>query len=104
MVVDDTTTDESAVFPNRPPAPPPSASPGLSKPSAPARLPPVPYDLFAMVEHRGASLQQGHYKAFVKEAQQWFTCNDTWITRETQEDILRSQGYLLFYIKRAACE
>lgn len=65
---------------------------------------PLPYDLFAMVEHRGASLQQGHYKASVREGDRWFTCNDTWVTLETEEDILSSQGYLLFYIsRRSAC-
>ncbi|TFJ84928.1 hypothetical protein NSK_003958 [Nannochloropsis salina CCMP1776] len=76
--------------------------------------PEIPYDLFAVVEHMGASLQQGHYKAFVQEgtegekeggreggrAPAWYVCNDTWVQAVTMEKVLNAQAYLLFYIRR----
>jgi hypothetical protein len=68
----------------------------------PEATPEIPYDLFAVVEHTGSSIQQGHYKALVQERGRWFACNDAWITFATHDEALSAQGYLLFYIRRGS--
>jgi len=74
----------------------------------------IPYDLFAVCEHLGTSLQQGHYKAYVQEGAvegkgggsgggwtpAWYVCNDTWVLPVSEEEVLRAQGYVLFYVRR----
>jgi ubiquitin carboxyl-terminal hydrolase 22/27/51 len=53
-----------------------------------------------VVEHTGASLQQGHYRVYVQERARWFACNDAWVQFADPEEIERAQGYLLFYMRR----
>ncbi|XP_018016624.1 ubiquitin carboxyl-terminal hydrolase 22, partial [Hyalella azteca] len=58
------------------------------------------YSLFAVVNHVG-SLDAGHYTAYVRQHRdQWYQCDDHLITRATIQDVLRSEGYLLFYHKQ----
>ena len=71
-------------------------------------------DLFAVCEHLGTSLQQGHYKAYVQEGVEeggeggreggrtpaWYVCNDTWVLPASEEEVSSAQGYVLFYIRR----
>ncbi|KNC84947.1 hypothetical protein, variant [Sphaeroforma arctica JP610] len=56
------------------------------------------YSLFSVVNHHG-TLHSGHYTSFVRHADQWFRCDDSVITHARVEDVLTSEGYLLFYIK-----
>ncbi|KAI1301809.1 Ubiquitin carboxyl-terminal hydrolase 22 [Halotydeus destructor] len=57
------------------------------------------YSLFAVVNHSG-TIETGHYTAFVRQHHsQWFKCDDSAITEATVEDVLKSEGYLLFYHK-----
>ncbi|CAM9480760.1 unnamed protein product [Discosporangium mesarthrocarpum] len=81
-----------------------------SDPSSPAdcqdgvqEVPPphLPYDLFAVVNHTG-SMTQGHYTAFARELGRWFQFDDTWVTEVEEEDVLRSEAYLLFYKRTGA--
>ncbi|CAM9188936.1 unnamed protein product, partial [Chrysoparadoxa australica] len=58
--------------------------------------PHLPYNLFAVVNHTG-SLSQGHYTAFVRAMEQWFKCDDTWVTHATEEEVITGEAYLLFY-------
>ncbi|RXG62009.1 Ubiquitin carboxyl-terminal hydrolase 22 [Armadillidium vulgare] len=58
------------------------------------------YSLFAVVNHVG-SLDAGHYTAFVRQHRdQWYKCDDHIITRASVQDVLQSEGYLLFYHKQ----
>ena len=82
--------------------------------SSSSKRPEIPYDLFAVCEHLGTSLQQGHYKAYVQEGTvegmgggsgggwtpAWYVCNDTWVLPASEEEVLSAQGYVLFYVRR----
>lgn len=57
------------------------------------------YSLFAVVNHSG-TLEVGHYTCFIRQQQQWYKCDDAWITKATLDDVLQSEGYLLFYHKK----
>jgi len=58
------------------------------------------YSLFAVVNHQG-TLEVGHYTCFIRQRKdQWFQCDDGWITKTTLDDVLNSEGYLLFYHKQ----
>ena len=73
-------------------------------------LPPLhgqkPYDLRAVVEHRGAhdirSTEAGHYVAYVRGQNAfWYECDDARAPRRCDiEDVRRAQAYLLFYERR----
>lgn len=57
------------------------------------------YDLFASANHTG-TLHQGHYVANVKVDNQWYHCNDQHVSKcEDEEEVLRSEAYMLFYIR-----
>lgn len=58
------------------------------------------YSLFAVVNHSG-TLEVGHYTCFIRQMKdQWFKCDDAWITKASVDDVLQSEGYLLFYHKK----
>ncbi|CAH2354769.1 ubiquitin carboxyl-terminal hydrolase 8 [[Candida] railenensis] len=56
------------------------------------------YELFAMVCHVG-SVNTGHYIAIIKDGNgQWFRFDDSVITRISQEEVMNTNAYLLYYI------
>uniref|UniRef100_A0A3P9HMA2 Ubiquitin carboxyl-terminal hydrolase n=1 Tax=Oryzias latipes TaxID=8090 RepID=A0A3P9HMA2_ORYLA len=58
------------------------------------------YSLFAVVNHQG-TLESGHYTTFIRQHKdQWFKCDDAVITKASLEEVLDSEGYLLFYHKQ----
>ncbi|KAL8604508.1 hypothetical protein ACOMHN_015792 [Nucella lapillus] len=58
------------------------------------------YSLFAVVNHSG-TIESGHYTCFIRlPSDQWFKCEDHMITEASSEDVLSSEGYLLFYHKK----
>ena len=62
-----------------------------------------PYNLFAVVVHRGESASSGHYIAYVKENNQWYLCNDMIIKNMSQVNVhneINKDGYILFYQKQ----
>mmetsp|Transcript_29911 Transcript_29911/g.39161 ORF Transcript_29911/g.39161 Transcript_29911/m.39161 type:complete len:214 (-) Transcript_29911:37-678(-) len=66
--------------------------------------PQILYDLFGTVNHVG-NLHQGHYTTNVKVDNQWFNCNDAFVSKSGEGDgeraVLKSEGaYVLFYIRR----
>ena len=57
------------------------------------------YCLFAVVNHSG-TIETGHYTAYIRQCRdQWFKCDDHLITRASVQEVLQSEGYLLFYHK-----
>ncbi|CAM9160955.1 unnamed protein product, partial [Phaeothamnion confervicola] len=70
--------------------------------AAPLSSPPhLPYNLMAVVNHSG-TLSQGHYTAYVKESGRWFRMDDAWVQAVEEEEVLGSEAYILFYIRRGA--
>ncbi|KAK2714746.1 ubiquitin carboxyl-terminal hydrolase 22-like [Artemia franciscana] len=58
------------------------------------------YSLFAVVNHVG-SLDSGHYTNYIRlHANEWYKCDDAQITKVKLQEVLDSQGYLLFYHKQ----
>lgn len=58
------------------------------------------YCLFAVVNHIG-NIEGGHFIAFIRQGRdQWFKCDDHAITSVTVEEVLGSEGYILFYHKK----
>lgn len=67
-------------------------------------MPPMPIDntyiLFAVINHLGESLEGGHYLSYIRyDDTVWFRCNDLIISEADIEQVLASEGYLLFYHK-----
>uniref|UniRef100_K3X707 ubiquitinyl hydrolase 1 n=1 Tax=Globisporangium ultimum (strain ATCC 200006 / CBS 805.95 / DAOM BR144) TaxID=431595 RepID=K3X707_GLOUD len=72
------------------------------------------YDLAAVINHHGDSVEGGHYTAFVqtrnendcgndrrKESKpQWLLFDDTDVSRVREEQVLSSQAYMLYYVRR----
>ena len=58
------------------------------------------YDLFAVSKHSGG-LSGGHYVAtcYNTIANSWFYFNDSSVTKANQNDVVSSEGYVLFYRK-----
>ena len=53
--------------------------------------------------HGAGTLQNGHYTVFVHQADangQWFLCDDETVSMATLPEVLASEGYMLFYVKK----
>ncbi|CAC5394424.1 USP22_27_51 [Mytilus coruscus] len=58
------------------------------------------YSLFAVVNHMG-TIECGHYTCYIRQHKdQWFKCDDHMISRASPQEVLNSEGYLLFYHKQ----
>ncbi|XP_014670712.1 PREDICTED: ubiquitin carboxyl-terminal hydrolase 22-like isoform X2 [Priapulus caudatus] len=58
------------------------------------------YALFAVVNHLG-TIESGHYTCYIRQHKdQWFKCDDALISKATLQQVLDSEGYLLFYHKQ----
>uniref|UniRef100_A0A914WQN3 ubiquitinyl hydrolase 1 n=1 Tax=Plectus sambesii TaxID=2011161 RepID=A0A914WQN3_9BILA len=58
------------------------------------------YALFAVVNHHG-TIEGGHYTCYIRQhVDDWYKCDDHIISRASLDDVLASQGYLLFYHKQ----
>lgn len=57
------------------------------------------FEIFAVVTHSGM-LESGHYVTYVRVRNQWYKCDDAWIT-EIDEGVVRaSQCYLMYYVQK----
>jgi ubiquitin C-terminal hydrolase len=58
------------------------------------------FHLYGVVVHIGG-LSGGHYYSYVKstDTEQWYKCNDMAIQKVSEEIVLFSDPYLLFYSK-----
>jgi ubiquitin carboxyl-terminal hydrolase 22/27/51 len=57
------------------------------------------YNLFGTVNHFG-NMQSGHYVANVNVDGSWYHCNDAHVSQTTEADVIKSDAYLLFYIRQ----
>lgn len=59
------------------------------------------YKLFALVQHEG-SIDTGHYRAYCRQKNDWFCCDDDVLTRVDQQQVLKVSAYMCFYIRQHA--
>ena len=53
-----------------------------------------------MVHHFG-NMENGHYVSYVRHPRSmWVKCEDSFITKTSVNSVLKTQGYLLFYIRK----
>ncbi|GFV99673.1 ubiquitin carboxyl-terminal hydrolase 22 [Trichonephila clavipes] len=58
------------------------------------------FTLFAVVSHRGDKTG-GHYISYIRQHRdKWYFCDDDTIVRCSLEEVLESEGYILFYHKQ----
>lgn len=57
------------------------------------------FEVFAVVTHSGM-LESGHYVTYLRLRNQWFKCDDAWITEVDEELVRASQCYLLYYVQK----
>ncbi|KAE8654536.1 Ubiquitin carboxyl-terminal hydrolase 22 [Hibiscus syriacus] len=57
------------------------------------------YEIFSVIAHSGM-LESGHYVTYLRLKNQWYKCDDAWVS-EVNEGIVRaSQCYMLFYVQK----
>ncbi|KAF8389254.1 hypothetical protein HHK36_025947 [Tetracentron sinense] len=57
------------------------------------------FELFAVVTHSG-KLESGHYVTYLRLRNQWYKCDDAWITEVSEQTVRASQGYMMYYIQK----
>lgn len=57
------------------------------------------FELFAVVTHTG-KLESGHYVTYLRLSNEWYKCDDAWITRVNENIVRASQGYMIFYVQK----
>lgn len=57
------------------------------------------FEVFAVVTHSGM-LESGHYVTYLRLRNQWYKCDDAWITEVDEEVVRTSQCYLMFYVQK----
>jgi ubiquitin carboxyl-terminal hydrolase 17 len=63
---------------------------------------PLPYALYAVLVHDGATSHSGHYFCCVKAGHgKWYKMDDTKVTRCDVTSVLNENAYVLFYVQQA---
>ncbi|KAH7574364.1 hypothetical protein JRO89_XS03G0286900 [Xanthoceras sorbifolium] len=57
------------------------------------------FELFAVVTHTG-KLDAGHYVTYLRLSNQWYKCDDAWVTRVNENIVRAAQGYMMFYVQK----
>nr|XP_018632856.1 ubiquitin C-terminal hydrolase 22 isoform X1 [Nicotiana tomentosiformis] len=57
------------------------------------------FEIFAVVTHSGM-LESGHYVTYLRLRNQWYKCDDAWITEVDEEVVRSSQCYLMYYVQK----
>ncbi|KAK3039973.1 hypothetical protein RJ639_027163 [Escallonia herrerae] len=57
------------------------------------------FELFAVVTHTG-KLDAGHYVTYLRLSNQWYKCDDAWITRVNEHIVRAAQVYMMFYVQK----
>ncbi|KAK9130306.1 hypothetical protein Sjap_010793 [Stephania japonica] len=58
------------------------------------------FEVFAVVTHSG-KLESGHYVTYLRLRNQWYKCDDAWITQVSEGVVRASQGYLIYYMQKS---
>ncbi|KAM0836220.1 hypothetical protein ACQ4PT_062459 [Festuca glaucescens] len=63
---------------------------------------PQKYDLYGVVEHLGES-SKGHYVCYIRSSEtDWYLFNDEKVMKLSEDKVLDSKAYLLFYVKQGS--
>ncbi|KAK4848026.1 hypothetical protein QYF36_008336 [Acer negundo] len=54
---------------------------------------------FNELNHIG-KLDAGHYVTYLRLSNQWYKCDDTWITQANKNVVRAVQGYMMFYVQK----
>ncbi|XP_062164067.1 ubiquitin C-terminal hydrolase 22 [Alnus glutinosa] len=57
------------------------------------------FEIFAVVTHAG-TLESGHYVTYLRLSNQWYKCDDAWITEVDEGMVRASQCYVMFYVQK----
>ncbi|CAL5360864.1 unnamed protein product [Camellia sinensis] len=57
------------------------------------------FELFAVITHTG-KLDAGHYVTYLRLSNQWYKCDDAWVTRVNENIVRAAQGYMMFYVQK----
>ncbi|KAJ7966294.1 Ubiquitinyl hydrolase 1 [Quillaja saponaria] len=57
------------------------------------------FEIFAMITHSG-TLESGHYVSYLRLRNQWYKCDDAWITEVDETTVRASQCYMIFYVQK----
>lgn len=57
------------------------------------------FELFAVITHSG-KLDAGHYVTYLRLSNQWYKCDDAWITQVNDNTVRAAQGYMIFYVQK----
>lgn len=57
------------------------------------------FEVFAIVSHIG-QLDSGHYVTYLRLRDQWYKCDDAWITEVNEGVVKASQGYMIYYVQK----
>lgn len=57
------------------------------------------FEVFAVITHSGM-LESGHYITYLRLNEQWYKCDDAWITEVDDEVVRASQIYLVYYVQK----
>lgn len=57
------------------------------------------FEIFAVITHSGM-LDSGHYVTYLRLKNQWYRCDDSWITEVDEETVRASQCYMLYYVQK----
>lgn len=57
------------------------------------------FELFAVLTHSG-NLEAGHYVTYLRLNNQWYKCDDAWVTHVSESVVRASQAYMLFYVQK----
>lgn len=57
------------------------------------------FELFAVVTHTG-KLDAGHYVSYLRLSDQWYKCDDAWVSQVSERVVRASQGYMMYYVQK----
>lgn len=60
---------------------------------------PSEFELFAVVTHTG-KLDAGHYVTYLRLSNQWYKCDDAWISQVSENIVRAAQAYMMFYVQK----
>ena len=59
------------------------------------------FELFAIIEHMGDTIDSGNYVAITKRNNKWFRFEKETFKQVSEEDAMAAEAYMLFYRKVA---
>ncbi|GAB2300281.1 hypothetical protein Dimus_034316 [Dionaea muscipula] len=58
------------------------------------------FELVAVITHTGKLNAGDHYVTYLRLSDQWYKCDDAWITQVNESIVRASQGYMMFYVQK----